>query len=76
VLFNRLMSAKTYTTQQAADAAGITRATLQEWIKRGKCAAPKLQRLGNVGARLWTASDVARLKATKKEIYQAKRPQK
>jgi predicted DNA-binding transcriptional regulator AlpA len=76
VLFNRVMSAKTYTTQQAADAAGITRATLQDWIKRGKCAAPKLQRLGSVSARLWKASDVARLKATKKQIYQVKRPKK
>jgi len=70
------MSPKTYTTQQAADAAGITRATLQDWIKKKKVAAPKLQRLGNVGARLWTASDVARLKAVKKEIYQEKRPKK
>ncbi len=70
------MSPKAYTTQQAANAAGITRATLQDWIKKRKFAAPKLQRLGNVGVRLWAASDVARLKATKKEIYQEKRPRK
>jgi predicted DNA-binding transcriptional regulator AlpA len=73
------MSAKAYSTQEAADAAGITRATLQDWIKKRKFAAPKLLRLGNVGVRLWTASDVARLKAAKKEIYQlhqAKRPKK
>jgi hypothetical protein len=49
---------------------------LQDWIKKRKFAAPKLQRLGNVGVRLWTASDVARLKAAKKEIYQEKRPKK
>jgi DNA-binding transcriptional MerR regulator len=71
-----VMSPKLYTTQQAADAAGITRATLQDWIKKKKFAAPKLQQLGNVGVRLWTASDVARLKAVKKEIYQEKRPKK
>jgi predicted DNA-binding transcriptional regulator AlpA len=70
---NKVMSPKTYTTQEAADAAGITRATLQDWIKKRKFAAPKLQRLGNVGVRLWTASDVARLKKTKSEIYQEKR---
>jgi predicted DNA-binding transcriptional regulator AlpA len=64
------MSPKACTTQEAADAAGITRATLQDWIKKKKVAAPKLQRLGKVGVRLWTASDVARLKAVKKEIYQ------
>jgi predicted DNA-binding transcriptional regulator AlpA len=70
------MSTKPHTTQEAADAAGITRATLQDWIKKRKFAAPRLQRLGNVGVRLWTASDVARLKAAKKEIYQEKRPTK
>lgn len=70
------MSPKACTTQEAADAAGITRATLQDWIKKRKFAAPKLQRLGKVGVRLWTASDVARLKVVKKEIYQEKRPKK
>lgn len=70
------MSPKTCTTGEAASAVGITRATLQDWIKKGKFAAPKLQRLGNIGVRLWTASDVARLKAVKKEIYQEKRPRK
>ena len=70
------MSPKIYTTQEAADAAGITRATLQDWIKKRKFAAPDVQRLGNVGVRLWTASDIARLKAVKKEIYQEKRPRK
>jgi excisionase family DNA binding protein len=70
------MSPRAYTTQEAADATGITRATLQDWIKKKKFAAPKLQRLGNIGVRLWTASDVARLKKVKKEIYQEKRPKK
>jgi mRNA degradation ribonuclease J1/J2 len=68
-----VVSAKTYTTQEAADAAGITRATLQDWIKKRKFVAPRLRRLGNVGARLWTPSDVARLKKTKSKIYQEKR---
>jgi excisionase family DNA binding protein len=67
------MSPKTYTTTEAAEATGITRATLQDWIKKGKFAAPKLQSLGKVSVRLWTASDVARLKKTKAEIYQEKR---
>jgi hypothetical protein len=40
-----------------------------------KFVAPKLQRLGNVGVRLWTASDIARLKQ-RREIYQEKRPKK
>jgi len=70
------MSPKTYTTTEAAKAAGITRATLQDWIKKRKLAAPKLGRVGNISVRLWKASDVARLKTVKKEIYQEKRPKK
>jgi excisionase family DNA binding protein len=66
------MSAKTCTTAEAAKAVGITRATLQDWIKKGKFSAPKLQRLANSNVRLWTRSDVSRLKGTKKKIYQDK----
>lgn len=67
------MNLRTYTTKDAAKAAGITRATLQDWIKKRKFAAPKLGRVGNISVRFWTASDVARLKKTKAEIYQEKR---
>jgi DNA-binding transcriptional MerR regulator len=70
------MSPSTHSTGEAAAKAGITRATLQDWIKRGKFRAPKLARVGNVSVRLWTDLDVARLKAVKKEIYQEKRPKK
>jgi excisionase family DNA binding protein len=64
---------QTYTTGEAAEAVGISRATLQDWIKKGKFRAPKLHK---VGVRFWTGSDVARLKAVKKEIYQEQRPKK
>jgi excisionase family DNA binding protein len=70
------MSQKTYTTGEAAKVVGITRATLQDWIKKKKFAGPKLQRVGNISVRLWMASDVARLKAVKKQIYQEKQPKK
>jgi excisionase family DNA binding protein len=70
------MSPRTYTTTDAAKAVGITRATLQDWIKKKKFAAPKLGRVGNISVRFWTASDIARLKAAKKSIYQEKRPKK
>jgi excisionase family DNA binding protein len=69
----RAMSSRACSTREAAEKAGITRATLQEWIRKGKFAAPKLLRVGNIKVRLWTASDVARLKKTKAEIYQEKR---
>lgn len=70
------MNPKTYTTGEAAKRVGITRATLQDWIKKRKIAAPKLTQLANIKVRLWTASDVARLKAVKKKIYQEKRPKR
>jgi excisionase family DNA binding protein len=70
------MIPRTYTTSEAAEQVGITRATLQDWIKKKKFEAPKLTKLANIVVRLWTPSDVARLKAMKKEIYQEKRPKK
>ena len=70
------MSPKTFSTGEAAKQARITRATLQDWIKNGKFKAPKLAKVGNVSVRLWTESDIARLKAKKSEIYQEKRPKK
>jgi excisionase family DNA binding protein len=76
VVIMQAMRPKTYTTVEAAKAVGITRATLQDWIKKKKFAAPRLQRLGNISVRLWTVSDVSRLKAVKNEIYQEKRPKK
>jgi len=64
------------TTAEAASKVGITRATIQAWIKKKKFAPPKLIRIGNGSARLWSRSDVARLRAVKKEIYQEKRTKK
>lgn len=70
------MTPATCTTTEAASKAGITRATLQDWIKKKKFVPPKLGRVGNIKVRFWDASDIARLKAVKKEIYQEKRRKK
>jgi excisionase family DNA binding protein len=70
------MSSKSYSTGEAAAQVRITRATLQEWIKNGKIEAPKVVKVGNVSVRLWTASDIDRLKAVRQKIYQKKRPKK
>jgi excisionase family DNA binding protein len=61
------MAPKYLTTTEAADAVGITRATLHNWIKNGRVRPPKLQS-GNMLVRLWTESDVARLRAVKGTI--------
>ena len=70
------MGPRIYSTSEVAKRAGITRATLQDWIRKGKFAAPKLGRIGGIKVRLWTASDMARLKAIKRKIYQEKQPRK
>lgn len=70
------MHVKAYSTGEVAVRVGITRATLQDWISKGKFDAPKLTKVGNVTVRLWSDSDVARLKAVKKAIYQEKRREK
>ncbi len=63
------MSTKAYTTGEAADAVGITRATLQAWIKKAKIKAPKPRLRNGRGVRLWTQADVARLQQAKERIY-------
>jgi excisionase family DNA binding protein len=50
------MKEKFFTTAEAAEKIGISRATLYNWIESGVVNAPELIR---PGVRLWTASDVA-----------------
>lgn len=51
------MTAKFYTTGEAASAIGVSRQTLQTWIADGKIGAPKV--IGNT--RVWTESQVREL---------------
>jgi DNA-binding transcriptional MerR regulator len=67
--FSRAMSPVTYTTEQAAAKAGISRVTLQAWIKARKITPPQPTLDGARSKRLWTASDVSRLRATREKIY-------
>jgi excisionase family DNA binding protein len=62
------MAPKYLTTTEAAEAVGITRATLHDWIKRGRVRAPKLQVGNGYAVRLWSESDVTRLRAVKSTI--------
>ncbi len=60
------MGSKSYTTTEAAKRVGVTRATLQAWIKSGRVRPPEIQvRFGKSPVRLWTASDIARLEVVK-----------
>jgi DNA-binding transcriptional MerR regulator len=63
------MAPKTYTTTQAARAIGVTRATIQAWVAKGIVEPPQIQtRAGKSPVRLWAASDIARLRAAKKQM--------
>jgi predicted site-specific integrase-resolvase len=57
---------------------GITRATLQAWIAKGKIKAPKTELRDGRAVRLWTDSDIAKLRRDKKRLYQQQvgRPRK
>jgi excisionase family DNA binding protein len=63
------MIRKLCTTEEAAEAVGISRATLQAWIKDRKITPPKPTLDGAVAKRLWSESDLARLQKTKDKIY-------
>ena len=58
-----------YTTKETAAKVGITRATLQAWIKAKKIKPPKPTLEGARARRLWTKSDLIRLRTTKERIY-------
>jgi excisionase family DNA binding protein len=60
---------KVYTTDEAARTVKISRASLQEWIRTGKIAAPAVQLVGGKAMRLWRPSDLAKLRAMKAAIY-------
>jgi len=63
------MIRKRLTTEQAAKAVGISRATLQAWIKARKITPPAPTLEGAVAKRLWTESDLSRLRKAKEKTY-------
>jgi len=64
-----IVNTKTCTTREAAKAVGITRATLQAWIAKGKLKAPRTQLLDGRAMRLWKQSDIAALRRVKAKVY-------
>jgi DNA-binding transcriptional MerR regulator len=59
------MSQKRYTTVEIAKAAKVPRATLQFWISSGKISAPVVQLVAGKAVRLWSASDLKKVKGLK-----------
>lgn len=62
------MSPTTYSTGEAAKAAGITRATLQAWITKGWVKAQRVRVVNGRAVRLWTQKDIAHLREVKKHV--------
>lgn len=67
---------KVYSTKQAAQKLGIAHVTLQRYISDGKIKAPSVQELGNVKARLWSATDIAQVRKKLPKIANGRRKKK
>jgi excisionase family DNA binding protein len=68
-----------YTTKIAAKRVGVTRATIQQWIKDGRVQAPGIQvRPGKSPVRLWKHANILFLRGLKKQMQAKKtgRPKK
>ena len=79
VLYKSLVSPESYTTAATAKKVGVTRATIQQWIKDGRIQAPKIQvRTGKPPVRLWSDADIVHLRDLKKQMQAKKtgRPRK
>jgi hypothetical protein len=67
---------KLYATGAAAKAAGITRATLQMWIRTDRIAAPPIQLVDNRAVRVWSEADIGRIKAFRGTLKPGRVPKK
>jgi len=65
-----------YSTPEAAKKCGVHHITLQRWVSAGKIKAPRKTRVGGVVVRLWTDSDLQRVRKFKKENYRKGRGRK
>jgi excisionase family DNA binding protein len=64
------------TTGEAAEAVGITRATVQAWIAKKKIRPPKPTVFGNIRIRMWSPADVRSLRLAKERLYRKGRGRK
>jgi excisionase family DNA binding protein len=70
------VDAKTYTTAEAAANIGVSRQTLYSWIDGGKINAPKPIKLGQRSMRLWTKTDIKRVRKFKGKLKRGPKPKK
>ena len=61
---------ETRSTEQAAIEAGISRATIMRWLKKGRIKASINVPMSGITLHRWTAADIQRLKAAVSEHYE------
>jgi len=59
------MSTNKYTTPEAAKLVGVSRQTLQAWVKGRMIPPPELIEIGHVSVRLWSTADIQRARRFK-----------
>jgi excisionase family DNA binding protein len=67
---------KTFSTLEVARLVGVTSATLHRWIREKRVPAPPLETLGKMRIRIWSRTDVEKVKAYKAERYRKGRGRK
>jgi len=65
-----------YSTSGAAKKCGVHPITLQRWVSEGKITAPRKTRVGGIVVRLWTDSDLERVRKFKAMNYRKGRGRK
>jgi excisionase family DNA binding protein len=68
------MSKNKYTTPEAAKLVGISRQTLQAWVKGRMIPSPELIEIGHVSVRLWSKADIQRAKRFKGTLRRGPEP--
>ncbi len=63
-------------TREVAAIVGIHRATLEEWLSKGRLRPPKLVRVGGKSYRIWGDRDIQRVKSYKQKFYRKGRGRK
>ena len=63
-------------TAEVAAIVGVHRATLEEWLTKGKVRAPKTVRVGAKNYRMWTERNIKRVRRYKEKFYRKGRGRK
>jgi DNA-binding transcriptional MerR regulator len=70
------MAERKYTTPEAAKLIGVSRQTLQAWIKGRLIETPELSEVANLRVRLWNKADIQRAKRFKGTLRRGPEPKK